>query len=40
VKDIKQMVDQQLPHRLDDWQRLHALMQLEGEDMRKEERRN
>jgi endonuclease-3 related protein len=33
VVEIKQMVEREVPHHLDDWQRLHALMQLEGEDL-------
>ena len=37
---IKQMVEEQMPHQLDDWQRLHALMQLEGEVMRRATRSN
>lgn len=35
---IKEMVATQMPHKFDDWQRLHALMQLEGERIRKPNR--
>ena len=37
--EIKEMVGTQMSHELDDWQRLHALMQLEGEHIRKDNRR-
>ena len=33
--DIKRMVGEQMPQEVEDWQRLHALMQIEGEAMRK-----
>ena len=32
------MVEQQIPKQVEDWQRLHALMQLEGEQLRKSAR--
>jgi hypothetical protein len=31
---IKELVAAQLPAQVDDWRRLHALMQLEGERLR------
>jgi endonuclease-3 related protein len=31
---IQLLVAEQLPHRLDDWQRLHAVLQLQGEALR------
>jgi endonuclease III-like uncharacterized protein len=34
VASIKQMVQAEMPAQVEDWQRLHALMQLEGEDIR------
>lgn len=37
--DIKAMVDTQMSQELDAWQRLHALMQLEGERLPKANRR-
>jgi endonuclease III-like uncharacterized protein len=34
VRAIKQMVAEEIPHNLDDWQRLHAMMQLTGVELR------
>lgn len=34
--EIKAMVESQLPRKIDEWQRLHALFQLEGERLRRE----
>ena len=31
---IKEMVAEEIPHELDNWQRLHAIMQLEGVELR------
>ncbi len=35
VAEIKHAVQHELPQDVDDWRRLHALMQLEGERLRK-----
>src|SRR5262245_40785036 len=35
AEEIKLMVGREMPHQPDDWQSLHALTQLEGEDMRR-----
>jgi endonuclease III related protein len=33
--EVRRLVEGQIPRRLDDWQRLHAILQLHGETLRK-----